>query len=72
VAALSKMKAMDAFAADIDPDECVAPFVVDSALADDICCAEDQSRRHPSGLQPPASCAHRHPEQPTYPTKDRH
>src|SRR3984957_1283270 len=58
VAALSKTKAMDAFAADIDPDECVAPFVVDSALADDICCVEDQSWRHLSGLQPPADQRH--------------
>jgi hypothetical protein len=58
LAALSKTKAMDAFAADIDPDECVAPFVVDGALADDIRCVEDQSWRHlcasPTAFRPPA------------------
>jgi hypothetical protein len=62
VAALSKTKAMDAFAADIDPDKCVAPFVVDGALADDICCVEDQSWRHLCASQclPPTGAPPRH------------
>jgi hypothetical protein len=32
---------MDAFAAVIDPDECVASFLLDGAFADDVCCLED-------------------------------
>ena len=39
---------MDAFAADVDPDERVAPFVIDCALADDVGGVEDQPRSHPA------------------------
>jgi hypothetical protein len=55
---------MDALASDIDPDECIAPFVVDGALADDVSCVEDQSWRHLSAPQPPAAHWRR--------SKDRH
>ena len=48
VAALGEMKAVDTLAADVDPDERIAPFVIDRALADDVRRVEDQSRSHPA------------------------
>src|SRR5208337_5462487 len=48
VTKLGETEAMDALAADVDPDERIAPFVVDRALADDVRGVEDQSRSHPA------------------------
>ena len=45
------------FAADVDPDERVAPFVIDRALADDVRGVEDQPWCHPSTYGQPLSGA---------------
>jgi hypothetical protein len=55
VAALGETKPMDALAADVHPDQRVAPFVIDRALADDVRGVEDQPWRHPLYPQPSAA-----------------